>query len=254
MSLLYEVADMKKNYKSLIAVILIALAVMLSACQSYERQVAPIKLPSAYPNATEVAGATIAAKSYDDKKEAEAAYGFDIVGAGVVPIQVVFDNGSAHTIEVVPSQTFLVDVDNNIWPILDSNLAYERIAKKTEFGKIAPEAAKGGVLAGIGGAMIGAAIGIVAGSNVGDAALKGAALGAAAGAVAGGVKGYANRDAQDKIGEDLRKKSLENKSIPRNQIAYGFLFFPGESAKAKELRLRIKETDTGISHVLIMRF
>jgi hypothetical protein len=95
-------------------------------------------MPAAYPNVTDAAGAAIASKSFDDKGEAEAVFGFDIRGSGVLPVQVIFDNKGVHPIEIVSKQTFLVDVDNNLWPILDSGLAYDRIEKKTELGKIAP--------------------------------------------------------------------------------------------------------------------
>jgi len=232
----------------------LALAVVLSACQSYKTKVVPAKLPSAYPNATEVAGATVATKIYDDKKEAQGVYGFDIVGAGVIPVQVVFDNRGSHPLQIVPDQTLLIDEENNIWPILDANLAYERISKKTQFGGIAPQAAKGGVLAGLAGATLGAAIGIVTGTNVGSAAGTGAAVGAAAGSVAGGTKGYLGTQPQDKIKEDIQKRTLENRAIMPNELAYGFLFFPGEAAKGKELRIGIREKDTTTVHALILRF
>jgi hypothetical protein len=212
-------------------------------------------MPTAYPNAVEVAGATIAAKAYDDAREAQNAFGFDILSAGVLPVQVIFDNKGNHSIEIVPSQTFLVDSSNNLWPILDSRMAYDRIEKKTELGQIAPEATKSGLLSGAAGAVIGAAIGIVSGHNVGDAAMKGAAVGAASGAVLGGAKGMADTGGvQQQISEDLHKRSLSSRAIPPQDLSYGFLFFPGEAKKAKELRLRIKETDTGNNYLLTMKF
>lgn len=244
---------MKKISKSFYILFLFAL-LFLTACQSYKTQVVPFKMPAAYPNVTEAGGAAIAAKTFDDKGEAEAAFGFDIRGSGILPVQIIFDNKGIHPIEIVPKQTFLVDVDNNLWPILDSSLAYDRIEKKTELGKVAPEAAKGGFLGGTAGAIIGAAIGIVTGQNVGEAAMKGAALGAAAGLTIGGGKGLTDRDVQDKIRGDLQKRTLESRAIKPNEIAYGFVFFPGESAKAKELRLYIREADTNTIHSLIMKF
>jgi hypothetical protein len=36
---------------------------------------------------------------------------------------------------------------------------------------------------------------------------------------------------------------------PRS-IAYGFLFFPGEATSAKQLRLQVRETDTGVVQVV----
>jgi len=233
----------------------LALAVILvAACSSYERQVVPFKLPSAYPNATEAAGAILAAKAYDDPKEAGQAFGVDISTAGVLPVQVIFDNKGPHPIEIVPDQTFLVDTSDNLWPILDSSMAYDRMEKKTELGRVAPEAGKGALLAGAAGAIIGAAIGIVSGHNVGDAAMKGAAVGAAAGATFGGAKGFADTDVKRQIQEDLQARSLSSRAVPAHEVAHGFIFFPGEAKKAKELRLRIKETDTGKAYPLIMKF
>lgn len=243
---------MNMTRKSFYIVFVCLLAAAFTACQSYQRQVVPFKMPAAYPNATGAAGAVIASKSYDSQ-EAKSMFGFDIVGAGVMPVQVLFDNKGEHPIEIVPDQTFLIDSDNNLWPILESSLAYDRIAKKTELGRVAPEATKYGALTGIAGAMIGAAIGVVAGSNVGDAALSGAALGAAAGATMGGTKGLVDSDVKQKIREDLKKRSLENKTINPGDLAYSFIFFPGESSKPMELRLKLKEKDTGTFHTLIMK-
>jgi len=225
---------------------------LLGGCASYERKVVPFKMPEAYPNATEAAGATLASVAYDEPGKAAEAFGFDILSAGILPVQVIFDNRGTHSIEIVPKTTFLVDEENNLWPILDAGLAYDRISRKTELGKVAPEAAKSGFLAGTAGALIGAAIGIVTGQNVGDAAMKGAALGAAAGATVGGTSALDNRDVQRQIREDLTNRSLETRPVTPGEIAYGFLFFPGESKKAKELRLTLREADTGKTAPLVL--
>ncbi len=229
-------------------------AIVLVSCARYERKVVPFKLPSAYENAVTTAGADIATKAYDNPKEAQEAFGFNIIDAGVLPVQVIFDNQGVHELEIVPESTFLVDADSNLWPILDAGLAYDRLSKKTELGEVAPEGTKTGLLAGTAGAIIGAAIGIVTGQNVGDAAMKGAAIGAAAGITMGGVKGLSDRKVQSEIREDLQTRSLERRAIRPKEVAYGFIFFPGESKKAQELRLTIKEVDTGAVHSLIMKF
>lgn len=230
---------------------LVAVTFLLFSCQSYERQVVPFKMPAAYPNAKDVGGATIAAKAYDDPAEASAAFGFDMRGSGVLPVQIVFDNRSPHTFEINSAQTFLIDTANNLWPILDASLVYSRIEKQTQMGKVLPEAGKGAVLGGAAGAVLGAAIGIVTGTNVGQAAARGAAAGAAAGAVVGGTSGYVNRDAQYQIREDLQKRTLEARPVKPGEIAYGFVFFPGEAAKSQELRLQLREVDTGRVHALV---
>ncbi|MCX5831626.1 MAG: hypothetical protein NT140_07035 [Deltaproteobacteria bacterium] len=234
--------------------IAIFLLVAVSACTKYERQVVPFKLPTAYPNATEAAEATIAAKAYDGKDEAGNAFGFDIRGAGILPVQVIFDNKGAHSLEIVPAQTFLVDEANNLWPILDASLAYDRINKKTELGNVVPEGAKSGMLAGAAGGIIGAAIGIVTGTSVGEAAAKGAAIGAAAGLTMGGAKGLTDDEARYQIRDDLKTRSLEKRAVKPYEIAHGFIFFPGEAGKPKELRLHLKATDTGTIYPLILKF
>jgi hypothetical protein len=245
----------RMKQKSALAVRVAALVVIgLAACTRYERQVVPFKMPSAYPNVTIVAGATIAAKAYDDPDEAANAFGFDIRGAGILPVQVIFDNTGDHPLEVVADKTLLVDTENNLWPILNQLMAYDRITKKTELGQVAPEAAKSGVLGGLAGAIIGAAIGIVGGSNVAEAAGKGAALGAATGATMGGIKGMTDSDVQRQIREDLQNRSLERRAVTPHEIAHGFIFFPGEAKKAKELRISIRETDTRMTYPLIMKF
>jgi len=245
---------MKKNKLTLRILAIVFIAASLTACTKYERQVVPFKLPSAYPNATEAADAVIATKSYDDKDEAGKAFGFDIKGAGILPVQVIFDNKGVHPLEIVPAQTFLVDEENNLWPILDANLAYDRITKKTELGKIAPEGLKYGGLAGAAGGIIGAAIGIVSGENVGDAALKGAAAGAALGLTMGGAEGLSDDKVRHQIRDDLTTRSLEKRAVKPQEFAHGFIFFPGEAKKSKELRLQLKAIDTGTIYPLVLKF
>lgn len=236
-----------------IATLLLLFAVV-GGCARYERKVVPFKMPDAYTNAIEVAGATVAAKSYS-REEAEEAFGFDIVGWGVLPVQVIFDNRGNHPLQVIAGRTYLVDVKSNLWPILDQGLAYDRIEKKTDLGEVLPEGARAGLLAGAAGAVIGAAIGIITGTNVGEAVGKGAALGAAAGLTMGGAAGLANPEVPHRVGEDLRNRSLEDRPVPPNDISHGFIFFPGEAKEEpRELRLTLKEVDTGVMHTLIMRF
>ncbi len=219
---------------------------LAGGCTTYKRQPVSFKMPSAYPNATQVGGATVAAKAYDDPKEAKEAFGFDIRGAGLYPVQVIFDNLGDHTLEVEPSQTFLIDGVGNLWSIMDSSLAYDRVTKESEISRIGRAGAKTGFLTGAAGALLGAAIGIVSGEKVLESAGKGAALGGAIGATAGGTQAATSSGyAQAEIAEDLREKSLKNKVIPPRSISHGFIFFPGEARGAGELRLQLRMVETG---------
>ena len=228
----------------LISIAVLLAFVLLASCARYQRQVVPFKMPQAYPNATNIGDAVVASKAWDNPEEAQKAFGFDI-RPDILPVQVVFDNKGTHPLEIVAEQTILVDVENNAWQVLDAKLAYDRIAKKTELGEVAPGAAKYGALGAVAGGIIGAAIGIVSGQGVGDAAMKGAALGGATGAVMGGTQGLTDTEVQRQIREDLRTRSLERRAVAPQELAHGFVFFPGEAKKARELRLRLREADTG---------
>jgi hypothetical protein len=236
-------------------IIVAALLALLPSCATtYKARPVPFKSPAFYPNATEVAGATVGAQAYADPKKAEEAFGFNIRGAGMLPVLVVFDNQGPHALKINPGQTFLEDETGSLWPILSDQMAYERATKYAQTKQIFKEGAYAGFLGAAAGALVGAAIGIVAGQNVASAAGQGAAVGAAGGAVLGGVKGYTSDDAHRAIMDDMTLKRLENKQIPSKMLAYGFLFFPGEAPTAKQVRLQLTEGDTGMIHVLTLRF
>jgi hypothetical protein len=225
--------------------------IVVTACAtSYKVKPLPFKLPGSCENAVEVEGALVAAQAYADPKRAKEAFGFDVRGAGMLPVQVVFDNQGPHSLRINPQQTFLEDEAGNLWPILAEQTAYERTTKYAHTKQIFKEGAYGGFLGATAGAIVGAAVGVVAGENVAVTAAKGAAVGAAAGSTLGGVKGYTSDEAQRAITNDLHQKSLENKAVNSKSIAYGFLFFPGEAPSAKLLRMQIVEVETGKVHVL----
>jgi hypothetical protein len=234
---------MKKRHIPFLAIGIII--VSFGCATSYKARPLPFKHPSAYPNATQVAGATIGSKAFADKEEARTAFGFDIREAGMLPIQVVVDNQGSAGLSIVANQTFLQDKEGNLWPILSDRFAYERVTKYAQTKRIFKEGAYAGVMSGAAGAIIGAAIGIVTGENVASAAGKGAAVGAAAGATLGGLGGYASADqARRRVMEDFQDKSLENKPFLPNELSYGFIFFPGEAKSAQSLRLQLEEEGT----------
>lgn len=235
---------MKRRYFTMVSGMLLA-GLVLGGCSPYTQQVVPFKMPATYSNMTQVAGIQIGARAYIDPNEAQNAFGFDIRGAGLLPVQVVVDHKGTSPIEINPAQTFLIDHQNNLWPVLDKRLAYERVARYTEMAEIGSGAVKHGFLGATAGALIGAAIGIVSGRGVGEAAARGAAVGAAAGATAGGMAAYGANKANQDISNDLRNKSLESRPVRPLDIVHGFIFFPGEASSAKELRLQFKEIGTG---------
>ena len=242
-----------KKY-GLILLILVFSGFSAGCSTSYKAKPLPFRAPSSFENVIKLDGAEIAAKAFTDKKETQTAFGFDILGAGMLPIQVVFDNQGSHPLEIVGPQTFLEDQKGNLWPVLSTKIAYERASKYAQTNEIFKQGAYSGFLGAAAGSLIGAAVGIVSGNNVAAAAGKGAAVGAAAGATMGGIGAYGSNDARREITADLREKSLQNTAIEPKALAHGFLFFPGEAESAKQLRLQIIEKDTGTVHVLKMNF
>ncbi len=224
------------------------LAALLFSCTAYHSREISFKHPSYYPNMQTLAGAHIAAEAHD--RDAKDLFGFDIRGAGLFPVQIIIDNTGDQQFEVVPSQTFLIDDQGNMWNLLRSETAYNRLEQSGTFEKIASGGGKGAILGAAGGALVGAAIGIVSRTNVAAAAGQGAAIGGAGGAVIGGVQGGSDRSVGEEISRDLAARELKNKVIAPGVLTHGFLFFPGEAPSARTLRLQMTEVESGKVHTL----
>jgi hypothetical protein len=228
------------SHRGGLILLLAGLAVVLAAC-TYRDRVAPIRLPETSANMVDIDGLKISAQAYTDEAAAEATFGFDARQAGLLPVQVTFQNDSPFQVSVNAEQTFLLDNLQNAWPILPKEKTYERTKKFVDVGETMKGTAKPALLLGAAGAVAGLAIGIVSGNNIGETMGQGAAIGAAAGAIGGGADAYAKSGRR--IKEDLAGKTMKNKPILSGQIAYGTLFFPGtpgdEAESARELRLSL---------------
>ena len=234
---------------------MLIIAAHLSACATYQTKSVSFKPPQAYGNFQDVTGLMVGAEAFAEKKQADAAFGFDIHGAGVLPVQIVLDNKSGQSVEVVSGQTFLVDKSGGYWKILTNHQAVTRVEKATESGAIASGAGKGAAFGALAGAVLGLAVGIVSGRNAGEAVVKGGVLGGAGGAVIGGAgRAGDNREQQYTIAENMQEKGVEGKSIPADSLASGFIFFPAEAATASELRLQVLFRETGSVRTVHLKF
>ena len=246
-----EDADMIRKF---VAALVIPLFIT-SGCTAYKSQHIGFRPPAAYQNYKVVDGVAIGGEAYSDSDKAEDAFGFDIKGAGLVPVQIVLDNQSGRTLEFLSTQIFLVDNGNRYWKIIPTSEAISRLEKSTELAAFVGQgAAKGAVLGAVAGTVLGAAIGIVSGGSVGEAIGKGAVVGAAGGAIIGGTKEGTSGEREYRITDDIRSKSLEGKDIPNQYLADGFLFFPAEADSAKELRLQYREKEAGVIHTVVLPF
>jgi hypothetical protein len=219
-----------------VAFLVAAVILLFSSSCAYQERVQPVSLPAATQNYVVLNGVRIAATAYADKKAAADSFGFDIRDAGLLPVQVVFQNDGETPVSLLAEQTFLIDAKNQAWPVNSLERTYSRVEKHADIGETVAGAGKPALLLGAAGAIAGLAVGIVTGENIGEAMGKGAALGAAAGAIGG------YQSARGKIKQDLAQKTLANKQILPNQIGYGMLFFPGfpgEAQSATQLRLTL---------------
>lgn len=231
------------RWSAVIAVFVIAFC--LPACTFYTSREVPFRPPDQIANVQQVGGAKVAAEQYADKAAAKEAFGFDIRGAGLLPVQVVIDNHGPQRFEIVADQTFLVDASGAYWNLLDRKTTYQRVESSSEYGNIVKGGAEKGMWGAAAGALAGAAIGVLSGHNVGEAIGMGAAAGAAAGSIYGGADAGSSEEAGRQIARDLAGKDLENRIVEPGNLGRGFLFFPGEAPSARQLRLQLRDVTTG---------
>jgi len=236
----------QKPYHAII-VILFSLFV-IAGCARYGHRVSPVPLPGAQPEHVAVNGVEMLAVAFLDKKTAEERFGFDVRGAGLLPVQLVIDNGSTQKVTINSGQTFLIDRIGQAWPLLSTKEAYQRVKSHVEMGETAKGTVKPAVLLGAAGALTGFAIGVLTGEDIGESVGKGTVLGGTAGALAGGTAAYAA--APEKIRTDLAQRTLRNRPVKPGQLAYGFLFFPGRKEVTSAQRLRLAVTIGEETHVL----
>jgi hypothetical protein len=226
---------------------------LLSGCTAYKSQYVGFRPADDYINHQAVNGVVIGGEAFATDA-AKGAFGFDIKGAGVLPVQVVMSNQGGKGLEIVSAQTFLVNDENRYFPVIPNFTAVDRIEKSTQFASFfGSGTGKGALLGAAGGAILGAALGIVSGKSVGEALGRGAAVGAAGGAIIGGVKEGTSGERERSIIDDIRNKGLEGKTIPSDSIASGFLFFPAEADTARELRMQLRERETGKVHSVTLK-
>jgi hypothetical protein len=232
---------MLRKYFSLLLVI----TLIMPGCTGYKSQYVSFRPPEAYPNKQIVDGISIGGEAYSDRPVGKEAFGFDIIDVGLLPVQLVLNNESNSTLSIITNQTFLVDAKGGYWQVVPNQVAIDRIEKSTQLAALGKGAGTGAIVGAVGGAILGAAIGIVSGKNVGNMIGKGAALGGAGGAVVGTAKESSSTDRQVSIVTDIRNKGLEGKIIPKEYLANGFLFFPGEAKTAKAIIVQFKEIESG---------
>lgn len=224
--------------------ILLAMCLLTTSCARYTPRATPFRLPQSYANVQNLNGLNVAASSWQGEAEARAAFGFDVIRMGLLPVQIVFDNQTFQTFQINPSQTFLVNDREELFPVLDNQSASERVQGATGFKEAARSLGKGALWGSAAGAAIGAAIGVASGRSAGDYAMRGAVTGAVAGGILGIGQGSGHNDVTRQIADELANKQLKNNPIRPQEISQGIIFFPAEAGLPKQLKLQLRDKDT----------
>lgn len=235
-------------YQSLrLALTLGLVCLLLAGCATYGERVAPVPMPGERGDAVSIDGAQVIARVFRDPDLAERAFGFDIRGAGLLPVQIVVDNRSGAELALQPDQILLVDEAGQGWPLLSADTASERVRASVAKGETVMAGARGSLLAGLAGGVVGAAVGIVTDRDIAESAGKGAVIGGTAGAIGGGAAAYA--DLGRKIRRDLARHQIDDRLVDDGELAYGFLFFPDEASGGEASSLRLGVRIGGASRV-----
>lgn len=224
---------------------------LVVGCTTYRARPLPFRPPHQYPNFTQIERLQVAARAFGEKQEARDNFGFDVHGAGLLPVQVVFENRSVYSWRVVSNQTFLEDDSGQYWELLSKQEAHARLTRWTQLGNILESGAYHGMIGAAAGALIGAAVGIGGGTSVGGAIGQGAAIGAATGGTVGMFGGYDSVQSLSDITRDLRHRTMRSRSVKPQELTHGVLFFPREIKSAKRLRLQLQTRESGRRHTIV---
>jgi hypothetical protein len=164
----------------------------------------------------EAEGVRFQAQFLEDGSLASAEFGFDMRNAGLLPVRIGIANQSGNAVRLIPRQTFLVDLDNQAWPMLTSVEASERLARAGIKADSPPRTPQ----------------------REDMDALTGFALDMAVGpAVA--IDATAAGKADNTLSRTFVGKHQHNRNIPAGQQASGTMLFPGqeEARGVRGLRL-----------------
>jgi outer membrane lipoprotein SlyB len=224
---------------------LFCLMLTMACSKAFVAKPVRFKMPSVYGNAVSIDKTIAAAEVFNKPRQDKKTFGFDIHGAGMLPVQVVFKNTGYTDYQVVVDQTFLEENNGNMWEVLTGDIAKARATQHAQDKKAIKEAGKKGMIAAAIGAITGAIIGTVTGDKIGKTAGTGAAVGAGTGAVYGAVKALEKDDEEKKSLKSFNETLIEHKIIRAGCITRGFLFFPGEAKRPKYLWLTLKDSFDG---------
>jgi hypothetical protein len=198
-----------------LGILWLAIAVAFSGCASYHPQVATIPQPGEMPHRQEVANAAVSADPYTQPERVKATFDGDLIGAGVLPIQVLVENRGAKRILVRPSD-MVIELSDGVQTSPAGSLA--AASKMEGSGKVIAATVGFGLL------------GFLAASSAED-------------------KARADRR------EDFRRKEFPEKKLERGESAHGFLYFlpPAGTMNLSSAKLAIRLVEVEDGKTLVVK-
>jgi hypothetical protein len=217
-----------------------ALAVLVLACTAYLDR--PPPLPDLAGARLDLDGVLAAAEAYAEPRRAETAFGFDLRGAGLLPVRIALDHrGGSGVLRVAPAETFLIDGQGLAWPLLTGDQALDRVADRLPAGSAAggPGAfGPGGRVTGFAAALLRVEAG---GWPVADRAVL-VATAAEEWGVPTAPPGEPALSLEERVRRDLAGRRLALQELRPGETGRGWLFFPDldEIQGAVSLRLALE--------------
>jgi hypothetical protein len=241
---------------SLFRLSILTLLTAFPACTTYQDRITPVPLPSFQGDYVNVQDALVSAQAYAEPDTAKQTFGFDIRGAGLLPVCFVIDNRGMNIVKVNPRQTFLIDRQGLAWPLLTSEQAQNRVASTVERGEMMKNAGVAALWGGATGLVSGFAMSLLLDGSLNAAAhaklSDPTVLGAGIGAFFGGRQD--NQDLSNTIRKNLIGQSMRNQRVQPGELAHGYLFFPGKQEAQSAVTLRLGLEIDGYPQVVNLPF
>lgn len=168
----------------------------------------------------------IALRALESPDAGQRAFGFDIRGAGLLPIRLAIANQGSSVARIDAPQTFLIDRRGLAWPLLTLDQATARLKTAGGIGQARESDARPWTRAPE--TLTGFALDVVPRNGTDPAGTQSGGLGAWF-----GLGGGAPLPLETRVRNDLMGRFPRNPNLTPGQTADGYLLFPGQTGEAQ---------------------
>jgi hypothetical protein len=101
------------SHKQILLMMVLAGALAIQGCASYQYGVIDVRPAEQYPSRTAAKGIALAVDPYDSKEKAEAAFYVDVTSEGFYPVNLIFRNDTKDRVVVLRDTVELIDATGN---------------------------------------------------------------------------------------------------------------------------------------------